>query len=178
MHATCATPLAALAAELHEKMKCGSPAYATFIRAGDKVTIKAYTEQDSDTQLTDSDFYGTLVIQRGRGPRPHDVNGNAEVVHSGRYERVWWQPYDGAVRGTEQFDATRKYVRGWFNNDWTYETVWLEVTGDRRSEDMLATLGGVESDSGEYIAEVLEDQLVDCGITMKQAAKALENLCA
>ena len=134
------------------------------------LSIEVTLEHDTDSTLKDSgDWYGELVDVPGRpynrGQRPDHFNGNAEVVHSDRWGRTWWQPPADAIRGTEGFAKLREVIRGWYSDEWHYIGVVVAVSKlcpccDQLQEVDKQSVWGIESTCGEYhIAEVVADLL-------------------
>ena len=129
--------------------------------------IEVTLEQDTDSNLRD--WCGELADVPARsynsGQRPDHFNGNAEVVHSDRWGRTWWQPPADVIRGTEGFAKLREVVRGWYSDEWHYIGIVVTVSKvcpccDHLREVASESLWGIESNCGKYhIAEVVADLL-------------------
>lgn len=160
---------ASVAADILDGYLGGKPATVT---ADNGVTYVVSIEHDSDNNLPDSgDWYGQLetAIERySKGQRPSGFNGNAEVVFSDRHGRVWWQPPADVPRNSNSFAAMRKRVRGWYNDDWTYVGVVVEAHYPQpcgHTDTVTESLWGIESDAGDYFAEVIGELMDQCDAT-------------
>lgn len=132
----------------------------------DGYSVRVKLEPDTDSQLEDSDCFGTIHWpERNSRARPSVCNGAARKIDT-RQGPVWWQPPTDVVSDPEVFKSVEMRVRGYFLEHWSYVGVVVEVTGpacaacgERKSEE--ASLWSIESDAGDYFAEVLADLVAD-----------------
>ena len=119
--------------------------------------------------LEDSgDWFGQLEYTPLKGQRPAGFNGAARVVYSNGRRRVWWQPPADIVRDPVAVEAVKDYVRGWYNDEWSFVSViitrrtFCQCCGEY-SNETGASLSLIESNSdADYIRSVLADLFSQC----------------
>lgn len=129
--------------------------------------VRAKLMPDYDTNLEDSgDWYGALYHTRrssntGRDERPAECNGAARKIRT-RDGAIWWQPPADLVLDVANLAKLEARVRDYFGEQWSYVGVVLEMRGPAcvccgERKTYGASLWGIESDGGDYFAEVLTD---------------------
>lgn len=127
------------------------------------VTVRARLEYDTDTRLEDNgDWFGSIHWpERDSRARPGACNGAARKIDT-RGGSVWWQPPADVVGDADALKKLETRVRDYFLEYWCYVGVIVQVLhapcaccGERKKTS--ASLWGIESDAGEYFAEVLSD---------------------
>lgn len=108
------------------------------------------------------DWSGKLLSDR---ERPSDFSERAEEL-SDRHGRVWWEPPPDCKPGSEAYQNVRERVVGYLREDWDFVGVVVEVKqpacpccGHEKVTD--ASLWGIESDAGDYFANVIDDLLTE-----------------
>jgi hypothetical protein len=133
----------------------------------DGYDVRAKLMPDYDTNLDgDGDWYGALYPTRrnsntGKDERPAKCNGAARKITT-RDGAIWWQPPADLVSDVANLAKLEERVRGYFAENWSYVGIVLEMhgpacvcCGERKTGN--ASLWGIESDAGDYFAEVLTD---------------------
>jgi hypothetical protein len=126
-------------------------------------TVRAKLMPDYDSNLEDSgDWYGKLEASpRNSRARPAGFDGAARKIDT-RNGPIWWQPPADLVSDRDNLAKLEKRVRGYFHEQWCYVGVVLEMRGPAcvccgERKTYTASLWAVESDAGDYLAEVLTD---------------------
>lgn len=80
-------------------------------------------------------------------------------------DSIWWLPPKD-IEGPETLAGIAKRVRDYFHNDWTFCGVCVEVRhkpcehcGERKVTD--GSLWGIETDAGDYFADVIGDLIAE-----------------
>jgi hypothetical protein len=125
--------------------------------------VRAKLMPDYDTNLDgNGDWYGALYHpRRNDRSRPSECNGAARKIDT-RGGPIWWQPPADLVSDRENLAKLEARVRGYFLEQWSYVGVVLEMRGPAceccgERKTYTASLWGIESDAGDYFAEVLTD---------------------
>lgn len=135
--------------------------------------VRAKLEYDEASSLEDSgDWFGTIKAGRrsdsSNDARPEGFNGAARKISS-RGGMLWWQPPQDVLSDPSALASLEKRVRAYFLEDWTYVGVVVEVRsapcsccGERKAETQ--SLWGIESDAGDYFAEVLGELTAEASV--------------
>lgn len=156
------TPEAAkeLASKLRER-------WSEPVDIGDGFSVRAKIDSDWDSKIEDyPDCFGTFHWpERDTRGRPSECNGAARKIDT-RQGPLWWQPPKDVLSDPEGLASVEKRVRAYFFEHWSYASVVVEVTGpacdccgERKTDG--SSLWGIESDAGDYFAEVLADLVSD-----------------
>lgn len=126
-------------------------------------SVRAKLVPDYDTLLEDNgDWFGALYHSpRNSRSRPSECNGAARKIDT-RDGAIWWQPPKDVGHDPVTLAAIEKRVRGYYREDWMYVGLVVEVRdpaceccGERKTHG--ASLWAIESDAGDYFAEVMVD---------------------
>lgn len=157
------------------------------VEIGDGRTLRLRIEPDEFTNPFDDDpdEWGQIAPIRRNGypndhgfyTRPDNFDGNAEKVWIGRGEQVWWQPpADGPKRDSPQFDAFKQRMMQ--IAEFGYCIVTLEllegIDAYRRPIVRQAeSLGGVEANPGDYLAELVRELYAELDVRMQSTSEAV-----
>lgn len=129
----------------------------------DGSTVRAKLVYDQDHNLEgDGDWYGAIYpTRRDTRRRPAECDGAARKVDT-RGGPIWWQPPADLVSDPVNLAKLEARVRGYFLEQWSYVGIVLEVRGPAcgacgERKTYTASLWGIESDAGDYFAEVLTE---------------------
>jgi hypothetical protein len=136
------------------------------VAIGDGYTVRAKLEYDQDAQLEeDGDWFGSIHCARDSRQRPAECDGSARKLPT-RDGATWWQPPKDVVSDPTSLAKLEGRVRGYFLGEWAYVGLIVEVTappcdkcGERKSD--MASVWAIESDAGEYFAEVILDLVLE-----------------
>jgi len=151
--------------------------WSEWLPAGKKgVQARVKLAPDYDSRLEDSgDWFGTIHFEgrHSSRQRPSGCNGAARKITT-RDGYLWWQPPADVLANPEALASLEKRVRGYYGEQWDYVGVVLEVKGPACSccterKTYHASLWGIESDAGDYFAEVLRDLSAEAFADMKAA---------
>lgn len=120
------------------------------------VTVKTdYDDIDPFTEYEDLGRVSEGYAHRdtGRNRRPDDFDGRACKLDT-RHGPIWWQPPgEDYAPDDETREKIRLRVQDYLHEQWHYIVVTMRVG------DAVASVGALESDSGDYFKEVLGDLL-------------------
>lgn len=158
-------------------MELDSDTLADLTQDGDTVelddgrTLRLRLTADDMTAADDGDWYGAIAPVRWahrydadyhqQPERPNGFTGNAEKLHYGRGEVVWWEPPSDVKRGTDGFTTLRATLRDVL--EYGYVVVSLELC---RGTDAygrpvvvdVASIGGVEAMArDDYMREIVSE---------------------
>ena len=137
--------------------------------------VRGRITHDSDTTLTEFDYFGNIVETYG-DVRPSGCDGAARIVYRDSRRRVWWVPPEDAKSNPDTLDAMARHVEGWYHDRWCYVVAWLEKQPApcgccaQYGPAVQSCVGGIEYGAEErsdrdtreaWIAEVVHDILLD-----------------
>ncbi len=134
----------------------------------DYCTGEPWVEHDGHGEVSDwerrSKRPGEMVLVEDRGSRLfYDFAG---AVRKARAEGWNKAPYTWRTKREQAAAAALadfKRMRAWCNDEWHW--CWMEVTlldGYGEATDISSSLGGLESDGGEYLDETARELMADC----------------
>jgi hypothetical protein len=137
-------------------------------------TLRLKIEPDDIDPFADG-FHGKIAhVDSGRKndlgyrERPKGFDGNAEKLWASRSEQVWWQPpCDAPLRGTPEFDAERRMAQQLLECGATGVTLELMKGKDAYGRPIVvkvASLWGIDSLEGGYLAEVVRELAAELGL--------------
>ena len=137
--------------------------------------VRGRITHDSETKLTDHDYFGHIVETCG-DVRPSGCDGAARIVYRDHRRRLWWVPAEEAKSNPDTLEVMARHVEGWFHDRWCYAVVWLEKQTapcgccGQYGPAVQSSVGGIEYGAEErsdrdtreaWIAEVVHDILLD-----------------
>lgn len=138
--------------------------WSAWLDGDDGAQYRAKIEPDNDADLFQYGEMGKACEARSQ-QRPKGYDGAAVKVRS-RSGMLWWQPPEDAKGDAEMLANIRERVEGYFLEHWAFVGVIVERQsapcphcGERNKDGR--SLWHIESDAGEYFAEVIADLMVD-----------------
>jgi hypothetical protein len=136
--------------------------WSNAVTLADGTEVRVRMEYDTDARLEDTDSFGTLHWpERDSRARPAGCDGAARKVQT-RSGYVWWQPPSDVLGDAKVLESLHERVQAYFLEHWTYVGVVVQVTfpactccGERKHKE--ASLFHIESDAGDYFAEVVQE---------------------
>ena len=132
---------------------------------GGTFTVKIVPD-DEHHLAEDGDWFGTIQHcdnRRGKRTRPPGFDGAARKFDT-RGGNVWWQPPADLKSDPENLLKLAQRVQAYFLEHWSYvgvivtcQSVACSSCGESKETD--ASLWAIESDAGEYFAEVVSNLL-------------------
>ena len=131
----------------------------------DGLRLRLRIETDHGASINDYDSDGSIQWVRGdtnwspiRYPRPDGFDGRARIIQRDHPSALWWQPYPGLTEEQVQAEEPRILELATYG----FKVVIVEVLDgwDAYNEPIVvgfATLGGVDSTEGGYLAEIVAD---------------------
>lgn len=135
--------------------------WSDWVALEDGSRVRAKLEGDDQHSLDDDgDWFGSFHWPKGN-ERPSACDGAALKIQT-RNGPLWWQPPEDVKDDHTALASLEKRVRAYVRGEWSYVGVVLEhqtapcaSCGERKSH--TSSLWGIESDAGDYFAEVLSD---------------------
>lgn len=166
-----------LAQELAQSLRWASPGDRAEHPLADDVAVRVRLEPDDMTTLDDwGDCYGTFEFvndRYGQGQRPSGFDGNAEKLCANGGDPMWWQPPADVKRTDPSFAEFRRIVLELLEFGWVGVIVERLEGEDDYGHGIVrdhASLWGIESMvKPDYLAEVIDDLLVEVGIERVEA---------
>ena len=146
------------------------PFPVTFIRDGFTVTARIEPDDCGEAPWIADEGHGPVTDWTTRSKRAGERILNQDRGVFRYYDfaeackialRDGWNCAQNRTDAAKAAEEDFRRLRAWCNNDWTYVGVVLSVARNGVTLDNhAASLWGIESDCGDYLAEVAED-LVD-----------------